>query len=169
MKQIKILLFICACLLTCSSLLAQQEGASMSSQASQYYLGSKDEILIKVNIWGYVRKPGQYLVPRNTDLISLISFAGGPTDGANLGEVKLIREDLTGRNGHNGEERNIVKVNVREYVETGDSKLIPPLTPNDTVVITQSFGDKVERFLGIGSVVGIIAAGASLAIIIERL
>lgn len=169
MKPLKILLFVGAGLLTFSSLFAQQEGASMSNQASQYYLGDKDEILIKVNIWGYIRKPGQYMVPRNTDLISLISFAGGPTEGARLDDVKLIRENLKGQNGKNNHQQNIVSVDVKKYIETGNSNIIPPLTPNDTVVIHQSFGNKVQKFLGIGSVFGIIAAGASVALIIDRL
>ena len=41
-------------------------------------------LAIKVHIWGQVHRPGRYLVPDGTDLVGLISFAGGPTSGAKL-------------------------------------------------------------------------------------
>jgi len=44
-----------------------------------------------VNVWGYVQKPGRYEVPSSTDLIQLISYAGGPTEYADMQEVQLTR------------------------------------------------------------------------------
>src|SRR5574341_717354 len=73
---------------------AQDEGAQPDlgrPRAAQYYLGDQNELLIKVNIWGFVRRPGQYMVPKDTDLISLISFAGGPLEQARVKKVKIIR------------------------------------------------------------------------------
>lgn len=64
---------------------------SLRNRGALYYLGEQDELLIKVNIWGFVERPGQYMVPTGTDLISLISFAGGPREQAKLNKVKLIR------------------------------------------------------------------------------
>ncbi len=64
---------------------------SFKNRGALYYLGEQDELLIKVNIWGFVERPGQYMVPTGTDLISLISFAGGPREQAKLKKVKLIR------------------------------------------------------------------------------
>jgi protein involved in polysaccharide export with SLBB domain len=37
---------------------------------------------MQVNIWGFVKNPGRYEVPSSTDLIQLISFAGGPVQYA---------------------------------------------------------------------------------------
>src|SRR5574341_949739 len=73
---------------------AQDEGEQPDlgrPRAAQYYLGDQNEVLIKVNIWGYGRRPGQYMVPKDTDLISLISFAGGPLDQARMKKIKIIR------------------------------------------------------------------------------
>ena len=83
------------------------ESASDSPRGARYYLGDQDELLMKVNIWGYVRKPGQYMVPPDTDLISLMSFAGGPIEGAKIKSIKLIRSNgtfqrLTSTGGHQG-------------------------------------------------------------------
>ncbi len=152
---------------------AQESDFNAFNRASQYFLGQKDEILIKVNIWGYVQKPGQYLVPRHTDLISLISFAGGPKNGANLSDVRIIRDGVNDQsdNGHNGhqEKASILSVNVKNYLETGRLGLIPTVQAGDTILIPQTFGNKFRNFLGVTSVVGLIAATATLIFAIERL
>ncbi|MCJ7812916.1 hypothetical protein MUP95_06335, partial [bacterium] len=52
---------------------AQQGVQSQTmGQAAQYQLGTENDLLVPINIWGFVEKPGQYLVPMNTDLISLL-------------------------------------------------------------------------------------------------
>ncbi len=158
-----------------SSLFAQ-ESQTMNSfnRGSQYYLGDKDEILMNVNVWGYVLKPGQYLVPRHTDLITLISFAGGPREGANLGKVKIIRENsaaLTNGHGQNGHTKKIpiLTVNINDRIEKGKSGTLPLLRAGDTIIIKESGGHKFQKFLGFNSVFGVVATLASVAIIIDRL
>ncbi len=143
--------------------------------AAQYYLGDKDQVLMNVNVWGFVQRPGQYMIPINTDLVSLISFAGGPKDGANLTKVMIIR------GGHGGEMAStnpsieksstvpILNVNVTDYLKKGEIGKIPLLSANDTVLIPQSSGNKVSSFFGIKSLFGSITAMASIALIIDRL
>jgi len=70
-----------------------------ASAASYYYIAKPGELTMQVNIWGFVKNPGRYEVPSSTDLIQLISFAGGPVQYAKLDEVKvtrLILNDSTG-------------------------------------------------------------------------
>ena len=102
-------------------------------RGAQYFLGTDDQLLIKVNIWGFVAKPGQYLVPSDTDLISLISFAGGPIDGANLNSIKLIRSA-----SNKDIKQKIISINVKKFVNTGDNSIIPHLKPADTIIISGS-------------------------------
>jgi len=60
-----------------------------------YYDYSDPRFLnISVNIWGYVRFPGKYMVPDNTKLLDLISYAGGPTPDAYLYDVRLFRNTI---------------------------------------------------------------------------
>ena len=59
-------------------------GGPIQHRGAQYFLGAADELLMRVNIWGFVRKPGQYMVPTDTDLICLMSFAGGPAEQAKI-------------------------------------------------------------------------------------
>lgn len=52
---------------------------------------------MKVAVWGFMRYPGRYIVPVNTTVADLLSYAGGPTDDANLEDIRLYRvmEDST--------------------------------------------------------------------------
>ncbi len=173
---------VCALLLTAASLFfpafasSQDEGDqrdSGRSRPAQYFLGEQDELLIKVNIWGFVRRPGQYMVPKDTDLISFISFAGGPLDQAKMKKVKVIRASTPaatssgttiGTNvGTNSSELvlasrtgstvlnapsspapQVIEVNVKKYLQTGRQSLIPDLQPGDTIVVPGS----TMQFLG---------------------
>jgi len=121
-----------------------------SSQAAQYYLGNKDELLIPVNVWGFVQKPGQYLIPDNTDLIALLSYAGGPTENAKISNIRVIRNDR--RMG------NVVyKVDVKKYIETGDDKLIPVLKPGDTIIVNGTTFHWISQFFEFVSRIAIVA------------
>ncbi|NOX65524.1 MAG: hypothetical protein GXO85_06925 [Chlorobi bacterium] len=53
---------------------------------------------IKVAVWGFVKYPGRYFVPINTTVTDLLSLAGGPTDDANLDELRIYRVKEDGTN-----------------------------------------------------------------------
>ena len=84
-------------ILSPSALFAQQTQSDFAqtrpsaSAASYYYIAKPGELTMQVNIWGFVKNPGRYEVPTSTDLIQLISFAGGPVQYAKLDEVQLTR------------------------------------------------------------------------------
>ncbi|MBN1542975.1 SLBB domain-containing protein [candidate division KSB1 bacterium] len=74
-------------LITLSVLLAQE-----TQQPSGYLLGEELSVEMIVHVWGEVKKPGEYRVPYDTDVLELISKAGGPTFEANLSRVRVTRE-----------------------------------------------------------------------------
>ncbi|MCA9733108.1 MAG: SLBB domain-containing protein [Deferribacteres bacterium] len=140
--------------------------------ASRYILGDSDEILIKVNILGYVRKPGQYFIPRHTDLVTLISNAGGFVPGADLDKIQLLRQNAEeATNGSSGqkEEHEIKFISIEKYFETGKTSYLPTLRAGDSIVIKQSRGDKIRNFFGVNSVFNVVATLASVALIVDRL
>ena len=51
-------------------------------QKDQYQIGL-ERLMITVHIFGEVRQPGEFLVPDNTNILELISKAGGPTEFSN--------------------------------------------------------------------------------------
>ncbi len=134
------ILFLGICLFTGEGK-AQQD---FQSRAAQYFLGTEAELLVPVNIWGFVQRPGQYMVPTNTDLIALLSYAGGPTEAAKVSDIKIIRSDMTHGN-------KVIQVNVKKYLDTADYRLIPELRPQDTIIVkgtTFHWIGKVFEFLG---------------------
>ncbi|MEJ2627245.1 MAG: hypothetical protein P8078_01615 [bacterium] len=133
-------IFIVSCLglliLLASGVKAQQLGRNLGAK---YYLGSDDELLVPVNIWGFVQKPGQYMVPNNTDLISLISYAGGPQSSAKISKIRIVRIS-------SGMENQIIEVNVKKYLNTGNQEIIPVLKPGDTIIIKGTTFSWIQNF-----------------------
>ncbi|MBN1996282.1 hypothetical protein JW935_01935 [candidate division KSB1 bacterium] len=114
------------------TLQAQEDAQTVPdrNRAAQYFLGgaSREQVLMAVNVWGFVVKPGQYMVPYNTDLISLLSYAGGPREEAKIKSIKIVR--VSEKEG-----RKVINVDVNEFLKTAKTD-IPVLLPGDTVVVS---------------------------------
>jgi protein involved in polysaccharide export with SLBB domain len=99
--------------------------------------------MINTYIWGQVRNPGLYKIPDNTDLLTLLSSAGGPTENAKLSRIKIVRPTLEGE--------RIIYVDLMNYMKTGDMSLITVMKPGDTVFVAGTAFYAIERmssFLG---------------------
>jgi len=57
----------------------------------QYDYADPDAINIKVLVWGYVQFPGQYIIPSTNSVNDLLALAGGPSQDANLEDLRLFR------------------------------------------------------------------------------
>ncbi len=126
-KTVLLFLFVLLC-----SLLVSQESTSQAFNTGSIYLYSgtltgSEQLKIKTYIWGQVRNPGLYIIPDNTNLLTLISSAGGPTENAKLSKIRIIRPIAEGD--------KVIWVNLKKYIDTGDENLIPVLQPEDTVII----------------------------------
>jgi hypothetical protein len=64
---------------------------------------------IKVSVWGYVRYPGRYQIPIHTTPADLLSYAGGPLDGAELDDIRIYRVRDDGS-------EEIIKLNYRDLI-----------------------------------------------------
>lgn len=71
--------------LSSRSCLAQQQGRTQLRFSQQFRLGSRiirvaepGQLADSVNVWGDINSPGRYLIPINTTLPELISYARGP-------------------------------------------------------------------------------------------
>ena len=86
-------------LLVCSSISFAQEdiqiGASMQTfdrfRGGHYDYSLPDAINIKVLVWGYVFYPGHYIIPSTSGVNDLLALAGGPTQDANIDDLRLFR------------------------------------------------------------------------------
>lgn len=118
---------------------------------AQYYLepGLQEELKIKVRVWGEVTVPGLYIVGDGADLLEIISLAGGPTQDADLGDVRIVRAF--------GEESRVIRVDVEEYLDNGSREAIVVLEPGDTVSVPSQTWPKIFRWTGVLSTLTLIA------------
>lgn len=95
MRMIRSAVLIVMILGTVTVAHAQMEGlgpsATSISAAAYYYISKSGEITMPLNLWGQVKNPGRYEVPISTDLVQLLSFAGGPLGDAKMSAVKVTR------------------------------------------------------------------------------
>ena len=143
MKQLSGIVTLFLVLLSFVLVQAQTSGFYNQGGAAQYYLGDKDQVLMPVNIWGFVTKPGQYMVPYGTDLVSLLSYAGGPREEAKIKSIKVVRG---AGSTESGQKEQVIDVDVKNFLETGKSEIIPVLKPGDTVVVSGTTFHFVSRF-----------------------
>lgn len=110
-----------------------------------------------VHIMGEVQKPGEYRVPDRTDVLELVSKAGGPTEFSRLGSVTIRRVMQTSPattsrssrdNRENREARDsritILNVDLRKAWNSSNHVPPPRLLPGDVVVVSRNswFGYK---------------------------
>ena len=117
-----------------------------SDRPAQYILGGGDILLVNVNLWGHVQRPGIYSIPSAYTLIDLISSAGGPAKTARLDDIRIVRKN-----------QEVIKVNVELFLETGDNSLLPLLQPGDTIIVSGSIADIFITMVGIFRDLAIIA------------
>ncbi len=84
----------------------------------------------QIYVLGEVKNPGPYVVERDLTVLEALGMAGGFTDFANKGKVKVIREE-------NGKKRNI-SINLNKVAKGDKSKDIK-LQAGDVVVALKSW------------------------------
>ena len=168
MKKIYLLLLIIhsTVLLIAVGVWAQEKERIERDKPSRYFLGKEEQMLLPVNILGLVQKPGQYMVPFRTDLISLIAYAGGFREDAKINDIKIVRS--AGTNGNNKARARVFTVDVKRYFELGDQTQIPQLMPDDTIIVTGKAGRTVDKFFDFMSKVTILANLAFYIAVIVR-
>ena len=163
----------------------ERDGRAQQEQPfSNYVLDNEDELKMVVHIWGEVQKPGEYVVPYETNILELISKAGGPTQYANLSKVRLTRDsenlNLTqnalkslvsdSRTGKMSQEelerslkthygRRIQIYSVKDYLQNKNA-LNPPfvLKPGDVVYIATNGWYKWREIVRVAHEVAVIAS-----------
>ena len=113
------------------------------SQADPRYIIDPEtgKLSMVIRVWGEVKQPGVTMVPSDADLVSLLSYVGGPTDRAKLNKIRIIRFNDTV-----GEDR-IVFADIEAFLETGEDKYIPKIYPNDTIVVNGNFWKVFSSFV----------------------
>jgi len=61
------------------------------NQGAFYDYSDPSTLNIKVSVWGFVKYPGKYVIPIESNVYDLLSYAGGPTEDAHLDDLRLFR------------------------------------------------------------------------------
>jgi len=132
------------------------------AKSDQYLIGEEEKLEMIVHIWGEVNRPGEYRVKDDTNVLELISKAGGPTEFSNLSEVILTREGVPHPQLSSSElnpgllaskdkvsqldlsepsknfQKRVIKINLKEYLEKENYDALPKLQPGDVLRIKRN-------------------------------
>jgi polysaccharide biosynthesis/export protein len=82
-------------------------------------------------VFGEVKKPGAYQLETGTNVLEGITLAGGFTDKAAPGRVRVIRSTGAGQ--------QTISVDMNDVIKRGQREKAIPLLENDVVVVPESF------------------------------
>jgi len=99
--------------------------AGVYRELSRFYLEVRSRELL-VTVLGYVNEPSQVSVPENGNIQMVINLAGGLKQGAQMDRMQIRRS---------GE---MIEFNYKEYLDTGNTELLPQIQTGDTVFVPVS-------------------------------
>ena len=133
MTGLVVVFLACTSPVFAQAFLGNQYLQSNSGVPSYYYVNPQGGMTIGVNLWGFVGKPGKYVIPSSTDLVQLITYGGGPLQNAQLDRVKIVRRIMESDSTYRYE---IIDVDLKHFLKAGENT--PLLLPGDTVVVPGS-------------------------------
>jgi SLBB domain len=161
---VALFLFVAASAASAQTLLEPKNAPIQSTTSTYYSLGGQGGLMITVNLWGFVGKPGQYEVPGSTNLIQLISLAGGPTPDAELDKVEIVRQTMQPDSSY---KTDVIPIDLRDFKTEG--KQMPLLSPGDTIIVPGSTSESLRLVLALlGPVFSLVTAVGTLILILRR-
>jgi hypothetical protein len=149
-----------------SSILFAQEdiqiGANLQTfdrfRGGHYDYSLPDAINIKVLVWGYVFYPGHYTIPSTSSVNDLLALAGGPTQDANIDDLRLFRVN-------SDSSQSMIKFDYNDLLWNDKLKKaveIPELLPGDILLVPGEtryfFWDYFDFALSFVATLAIVAA-----------
>ena len=142
-----------------------------SSTTSEYVFRSTTRgNLVPIQVLGAVAKPGLYFVPQRTDLVRLLTLAGGPQSAAD-DEVLVRKADrswmdlsISGLKRDNG---SAFEVDIPKVLKQGDYANLT-LSPNDVVYVPQREPWISQDMFRTVSVVSLVMSIVLTAVLIDQ-
>lgn len=130
-------------------------------KGSVYVYGDQAmDLLMPVRILGGVQKAGIHYLPFETDLLTLLSLAGGTTERASIDEITIKRTLKGGKT-------EIVHINLEALFED-DRTDNPKLMPNDVILIpvrrpmlSENVVQTVGVLAGLATIFGTVVLGVT--------
>ncbi|HSD64864.1 MAG TPA: SLBB domain-containing protein [Ignavibacteriaceae bacterium] len=130
------------------------------NQGAFYDYSDPSTLNIKVSVWGFVKYPGKYVIPIESTIYDLLSYAGGPTQDAHLDDLRIFRtaEDSA---------KSMLKFNYNDLLwdeNLREFKNAPALEAGDILLVPGSQRLYFKDYLQIG--LSVFSALISLSILI---
>jgi len=131
------------------------ENLPMLKPGDTVLVPAKEEVYtgtVGVNVFGSVVRPGAYPLSARQDLMSALMVAGGPSPGAKLSNIRIVRPESDGT-------AQTIKINLDDFINKGDMTDNPRLYSGDTIhVAHKTFSAaNVSVILGFITAIGTIA------------
>lgn len=112
-----------------------------AQQKSDYLLGEERGLEMVVHVLGEVTRPGEYRVPDDTNVLELLSKAGGGTQLARLSGVTITRlrpsAEVASSASQVPSTQRMFLVNI-EHILQGKTADVPVLQPGDVVTVPRN-------------------------------
>ncbi len=135
---------------------------SRLNTAAYYNYSDAGDVTIQVHVWGAMRFPGLYEVPRETKLSELISLAGGPQvperARRSVRRVQLQLHRLTDTS-----REVVMNLEMENQIVVSDAD---PVLQSGDVLSAESV---VRQTFSVRDLFPIVSAAAALALLIERI
>ncbi len=130
------------------------------NQGAFYDYSDPTTLNIKVSVWGFVKYPGKYVIPMESNVYDLLSYAGGPSEDAHLDDLRIFKtfEDSS---------REMIKFNYNDLLwdeNLQEFKNAPGLDAGDILLVPGSQRLYFKDYLQIG--LSVFSALISLSILI---
>jgi polysaccharide export outer membrane protein len=139
-----------------AAVLAAAPGAT-AQERERYILGETTRLEILVHVMGQVQTPGEYRVPDNTNVLELISKAGGPTDYARLSSV-IVKRGGGSSSVESKNEGDVIRVNLEDYLTHENAKPVPVLQPGDVVTVPSNSWSTWKTVFGMARDISVVAS-----------
>ncbi len=139
------------CLLAFATLAVVSTTHARAQEGDRYSVGGERRLEIWVHVLGEVKNPGEFRVPDTTDILELISRAGGPTDLAKLSAVRLTHAEAK-------DAPRVLVVDLDAFLKQSVAAPLPPLLPGDVVVVPRNAMSKWKSAAGIFRDVSVVAS-----------
>lgn len=138
----------------------QTDAFSRYASGNEFIAGQEaGTVMMRVNLWGAVKKPGIHHIPVKTDLISLMSYAGGPNDNAIMDSIVIKRNQ--------GKKQTKLTVDLSQIIH-GEQNVDLTLQPEDVIVVEAKKPWVSQDAFMLAIIVSTIASTILTGVLIDR-
>ena len=121
------------------NLLICQELQNINSKISDiqpskrtYISDELGNLFININVWG-IGESGSHSIPEGSTIIDVLSITGGVKIGYDYKNIIVLRGSAL------NEQKQKFKIDISEFLKTGNRKDLTKILPNDIIIIKQKF------------------------------